>query len=75
MQCENVIYAYMGFAAFSIFFVIAGIVAIQLLQMQPVPIDLISFFFVLWNFSVRLGKSKRLLHAHSNQNCNVEGFL
>lgn len=52
MQCENVIYAYMGFAAFSIFFVIAGIVALQLLQMQTIPLDLVSFFFILWNFSV-----------------------
>lgn len=51
----------MGFAAFSIFFVITGIVALQLIQMQPVPFDIISFFFILWNFSV--SHPFPLLHA------------
>ena len=44
----------MAFAAFTIFFIIAGILALQLVQLQPIPVDAISFTFVLWNFSVSL---------------------
>lgn len=51
-KCDWVIYGYMAFAAFSIFFIITGVVAIQLIQMQPLPMDAISFYFILWNFSV-----------------------
>ena len=53
VQCDWVIYGYMAFAAFSIFFIITGVVAIQLIQMQPLPMDAISFYFILWNFSVK----------------------
>ena len=44
----------MGFAGFSIFFLLTGVVAIQLIQLQPVPVDAVSFTFILWNFSVRV---------------------
>lgn len=46
------IYAYMGFAGFSIFFVLAGIIALQLLQTWHVHIDFISFTYILFNFAV-----------------------
>lgn len=51
-KCDWVIFGYMAFAAFIIFFIITGVVAIQLIQMQPIPLDAISFYFILWNFSV-----------------------
>lgn len=59
LQCERIIYGYMAFAAFNIFFIIAGLVGLQLIQLQAVPIDAVSFLFVLWNFSVRSYHSQR----------------
>lgn len=53
MQYVRAIYAYMGFAGFSIFFVLAGIILIELLQTWHVHLDFISFVYVLWNFAVR----------------------
>ncbi|KAL4425797.1 hypothetical protein ABPG75_009813 [Micractinium tetrahymenae] len=48
----RVIYAYMGFAGFSIFFVLAGIISIELLQTWHVHLDFVSFTYLLWNFAV-----------------------
>lgn len=47
----RLIYAYMGFAGFSIFFVLAGIILIELLQTWHVHLDFISFTYILWNFA------------------------
>lgn len=52
LQYVRIIYAYMGFAGFSIFFVLAGIIAIELLQTWHVHIDFISFTYILFNFAV-----------------------
>ena len=51
LQCESCIWGYMGFAAFQILFLVLGTIVIQLVQLQPLPIDLFSFLFVLWNFA------------------------
>lgn len=51
MQYVRLIYAYMGFAGFSIFFVLAGIILIELLQTWHVHLDFISFTYILWNFA------------------------
>eukprot|EP00887_Chlorella_sp_A99_P001007 scaffold5.g1007.t1 len=48
----RVIYAYMGFAGFAIFFVLTGIISLELLQKWDVGLDLISFSYILWNFAV-----------------------
>ncbi|KAL4445803.1 hypothetical protein ABPG77_009002 [Micractinium sp. CCAP 211/92] len=48
----RIIQAYMGFAGFSIFFVLAGIILIELLQTFHVHLDFISFTYILWNFAV-----------------------
>ena len=43
----------MGFSAFSIFFLLAGIIVIQLLQKAGASMDWISFTIILFNFAVR----------------------
>ncbi|PSC76470.1 presenilin isoform B [Micractinium conductrix] len=50
--CVRVIYAYMGLAGFSIFFVLAGIIALELLQHWHVHLDFISFSYILFNFAM-----------------------
>lgn len=76
MQCDWVIYGYMAFAAFSIFFIITGVVAIQLIQMQPLPMDAISFYFILWNFSVPPPPSPpTLLTIWQYSRCSLRGLL
>lgn len=52
VQYIRIIQAYMGFAGFSIFFVLAGIILIELLQSFHVHLDFISFTYILWNFAV-----------------------
>ena len=42
----------MGFAGFSIFFVLTGILGVQLIQLYRIPVDLFSFLFLLYNFAV-----------------------
>lgn len=54
-QCVRVIYAYMGLAGFSIFFVLTGIIALELLQKWDVHTDFISFTYILYNFAVSHG--------------------
>jgi presenilin 1 len=54
VQCYKVIYAYMGFAMFNVFFFLTGALIIQLLRLSGVHMDLVSFCFLLFNFSVRL---------------------
>ncbi|DBB12702.1 TPA: hypothetical protein ACH3X3_005479 [Trebouxia sp. C0006] len=46
------IYAYMAFAGFSIFFVLVGIIMLQLLVKFQIPLDAFSFSFMLYNFSM-----------------------
>lgn len=46
-QYVRVIYAYMGLAGFSIFFVLTGIIALELLQKWGVHTDFISFTYIL----------------------------
>ena len=43
-QYSNIIWGYMGFAGFSIFFVLGGTLTTQLIQLYHIPIDIISFF-------------------------------
>lgn len=52
MQYTNIIYGYMAFAGFSIFFVLVGIIMLQLLVKFKIPLDAFSFSFMLYNFSV-----------------------
>ena len=52
MQYTNIIYGYMAFAGFSIFFVLVGIIMLQLLVKFQIPLDAFSFSFMLYNFSV-----------------------
>lgn len=42
----------MAFAGFSIFFVLLGIIVLQLLVKFQIPLDAFSFTFILYNFSV-----------------------
>lgn len=46
------IYGYMCFTGFSIFFVMAGILSLQLLQAFGIALDAISFTIILFNFAV-----------------------
>ena len=42
----------MAFAGFSIFFLLTGIVLLQLIQKAALTMDAVSFSFILYNFSV-----------------------
>jgi presenilin 1 len=42
----------MGFAMFNVFFFLTGALIIQLLRLSGVHMDLVSFCFLLFNFSV-----------------------
>ncbi|KAK9816378.1 hypothetical protein WJX74_000624 [Apatococcus lobatus] len=48
----NIIYGYMGFAGFSIFFILTGVIALRLLEKAGIAMDAFSFLFILWNFAV-----------------------
>ena len=50
-QYTNIIWGYMGFAGFSIFFMLTGILAAQLIQLYQIPIDMFAFLFILYNFA------------------------
>jgi presenilin 1 len=50
--CTKIIYGYMGFSAFSIFFLLTGIIALELLQKASVHLDWITFTYVLLNFAM-----------------------
>jgi presenilin 1 len=52
LQCYKIIYGYMGFAMFNVFFFLTGALIIQLLRISGVHMDLVSFCFLLFNFSV-----------------------
>lgn len=49
--CVKFIYAYMGFALFTIFFFITGGVVIDLLAKASIRLDAFSLVFMLYNFS------------------------
>ena len=51
MQYSNIIWGYMGFAGFSIFFVLGGTLTVQLIQLYRIPVDIVSFLFLLYNLS------------------------
>lgn len=53
LQCTKLIYGYMGFSGFTIFFVLTGVLALQLLQKAGAAFDWISFSYILFNFAVR----------------------
>ncbi|KAK9867147.1 hypothetical protein WJX84_008748 [Apatococcus fuscideae] len=48
----NIIYGYMGFAGFSIFFILTGVIALRLMEKAGIAMDAFSFLFILWNFAV-----------------------
>lgn len=52
VQCYKVIYGYMGFAMFNVFFFLTGALVLQLLRLSGIHMDLLSFCFLLFNFSV-----------------------
>lgn len=52
VQYTNIIYGYMGFAGFSIFFILTGVIALRLLEKAGIAMDAFSFIFILWNFAV-----------------------
>ena len=52
MQCVRFIYAYMGFAGFSIFFFLTGIISLQLIEKTHLQLDAFSFLYFLYNFAV-----------------------
>mmetsp|Transcript_33836 Transcript_33836/g.95787 ORF Transcript_33836/g.95787 Transcript_33836/m.95787 type:complete len:460 (-) Transcript_33836:1345-2724(-) len=51
-RCYKIIYGYMGFAGFNIFFFLSGTLALKVLQTFYVPVDAITFCYVLYNFAV-----------------------
>ncbi|CAL5221531.1 g3739 [Coccomyxa viridis] len=50
--CVRFIYAYMGFAGFSIFFFLTGIISLQLIEKAQLQLDAFSFVYFLYNFAV-----------------------
>jgi presenilin 1 len=48
----NCIKAYMGAAGFSIYFVLSGLVTLELLQKSAIPLDVLSFLSLLANFAM-----------------------
>ena len=52
LQCVRFIYAYMGFAGFSIFFFLTGIISLQLIEKAQLRLDAFSFLYFLYNFAV-----------------------
>ena len=52
MQCVRFIYGYMGFAGFSIFFFLTGVIALQLIKKASLRLDAFSFIYILFNFAV-----------------------
>ena len=51
-RCYKVIYAYMGFAGFNIFFFLSGTLALKVLQAFHLPVDAVTFVYVLYNFAI-----------------------
>ena len=62
LQCVRFIYAYMGFAGFSIFFFLTGIISLQLIEKAQLRLDAFSFLYFLYNFAVRLTTSTAFSH-------------
>ena len=52
VQCIRFIYAYMGFAGFSIFFFLTGVISLQLIEKAQLQLDAFSFLYFLYNFAV-----------------------
>ncbi|KAK9815154.1 hypothetical protein WJX73_008993 [Symbiochloris irregularis] len=48
----NIIWGYMGFAGFLIFFVLCGVLLMQLIELYHVRLDIFSFCYMLYNFSM-----------------------
>eukprot|EP00899_Mesostigma_viride_P008090 jgi/Mesvir1/17282/Mv07688-RA.2 len=51
-KCSKAIWAYMGFAGFTLFFGFGGGLFAEICVALGFQLDLITFFIVLWNFSV-----------------------
>jgi len=73
LQYTKAIYAYMAFAGFSIFFVLVGIIMLQLLVKFQIPLDAFSFSFMLYNFSVHIPPmhSPSAVRKVACENCKV----
>ncbi len=52
LQYTKIIYGYLGFSGFSIFFLITGIIIIELIQKAGGHMDWFSFSYILFNFAV-----------------------
>jgi presenilin 1 len=50
-RCNRVLKGYMGFSAFMVLAYMGGGLAIQLIQYFSIPIDVITFSFLLYNFA------------------------
>ncbi len=51
-RCTKAIYVYLGFSGFSIFFLLTGIIVVQLLQKAGAHMDWISLCYILLNFAL-----------------------
>ena len=71
-QCVRFIYAYMGFAGFSIFFFLTGAIALQLLEKAHARLDAFSFLFILYNFAARAPASLPCISAQSFSSCMTQ---
>ena len=65
VQCVRFIYAYMGFAGFSIFFFLTGIISLQLIEKAQLQLDAFSFLYFLYNFAVSSASCSPLGLPHS----------
>ena len=65
MQCVRFIYAYMGFAGFSIFFFLTGIISLQLIEKAQLQLDAFSFVYFLYNFAVSSTTCCHVFCVHS----------
>ena len=51
-NCTRLIWGYMGFSGLLIFGVLGAVVGMEVLQKLNIPIDMITFTFWTWNFSI-----------------------
>ena len=51
-NCTRVIWGYMGFSGLLIFGVLGSMVGMEVLQALGVPLDIITFGFIVYNFSI-----------------------
>ena len=51
-NCTRVIWGYMGFSGLLIFGMLGSMVGIEVLQALEIPIDIVTFSFIVYNFSI-----------------------